>query len=141
MQAPKLNREAKEELDRVRRNSLHSANRKIDQRTEEVIGYWSQLGRDAISARIRELDREWDVERFLELTASTFALTGVLTGLKRGRATLVFSAIVLAFLFEHAVQGWCPPLPLFRLLGVRTRKEIDREKYALKALRADSSRA
>jgi len=44
---------------------------------------------------------------------------------------------VLSFLFQHAVQGWCPPVPVFRRMGVRTRKEIDREKYALKALRGD----
>jgi hypothetical protein len=45
--------------------------------------------------------------------------------------------VVLTFLFQHAVQGWCPPLPVLRRLGVRTRKEIDRERYALKALRGD----
>jgi len=31
----------------------------------------------------------------------------------------------------HAVQGWCPPVPLFRAFGVRTRMEIDKEKYSL----------
>ena len=45
--------------------------------------------------------------------------------------------IVLPFLFQHAVQGWCPPVPVLRRLGVRTREEIDREKYALKVLRGD----
>jgi len=33
---------------------------------------------------------------------------------------------------QHGLQGWCPPLPLLRRLGIRTRGEIDREKYALK---------
>ena len=46
-------------------------------------------------------------------------------------------ALVTGFLFQHAVQGWCPPVPLFRRMGVRTRPEIDREKFALKALRGD----
>jgi hypothetical protein len=32
---------------------------------------------------------------------------------------------------QHAMQGWCPPVPLLRRLGIRTRNEIDREKYAL----------
>jgi len=44
---------------------------------------------------------------------------------------------VLVFLFQHSVQGWCPPLPVFRRLGVCTRSEIDQEKFALKALRGD----
>jgi hypothetical protein len=50
---------------------------------------------------------------------------------------LVLTLAVLGFLLQHAVQGWCPPLALLRRLGVRTRREIDAEKYALKALRGD----
>ena len=50
---------------------------------------------------------------------------------------LFLPGIVLPFLLQHAVQGWCPPVPLFRRLGVRTREEIEREKFALKALRGD----
>lgn len=43
----------------------------------------------------------------------------------------------MAFLLLHGTKGWCPPLPLFRSYGVRTRSEIEREKYALKYLRGD----
>jgi hypothetical protein len=42
-----------------------------------------------------------------------------------------------AFLFQHAVQGWCPPVPILRRLGYRTAREIDDERAALKALRGD----
>ena len=41
------------------------------------------------------------------------------------------------FLLQHAVQGWCPPVPFFRRRGVRTAREIEIERYALKALRGD----
>ena len=75
------------------------------------------------------------LKRYLEMTASSsLALTGVLAGLAGKRKALLFPTVVLAFLFQHAVQGWCPPLTLFRSLGIRTRQEIDREKYALKVL-------
>ena len=50
---------------------------------------------------------------------------------------LPFSFSIMGFLFQHAVTGWCPPVPVMRRLGVRTRSEIDREKFALKALRGD----
>ena len=53
------------------------------------------------------------------------------------RRWLVLPGIVAAFLFQHAVQGWCPPLPLLRRLGFRTATEIGQERYALKALRGD----
>lgn len=42
-----------------------------------------------------------------------------------------------AFLAQHGLQGWCPPIPVFRRLEVRTDREIARERYALKALRGD----
>jgi hypothetical protein len=41
---------------------------------------------------------------------------------------------------EHAVQGWCPPLPILRRMGFRTAREIDTERTALKALRGDFAR-
>jgi len=53
------------------------------------------------------------------------------------RRWLVLPALVTAFLFQHAMQGWCPPLPLLRSFGFRTAREIDTERYALKALRGD----
>jgi hypothetical protein len=28
-----------------------------------------------------------------------------------GRKWLILPGIVTAFLFQHAVQGWCPPVP------------------------------
>ena len=47
---------------------------------------------------------------------------------------LALSAAVMAFLLQHALQGWCPPVSFFRSRGVRAANEIDQEKYALKAL-------
>lgn len=53
------------------------------------------------------------------------------------RRLLLVPAVVLGFLAQQALQGWCPPVPVFRRLGFRTRREIDAEKDALKALRGD----
>jgi hypothetical protein len=53
------------------------------------------------------------------------------------RRFLLLPAAVLTFFAQHALQGWCPPIPLFRRLGVRTAREIERERYAIKALRGD----
>ena len=78
-----------------------------------------------------ELDREWDVERVLEVNASTLALTGLALGLAVNKKWLLLSGAVMGFLLQHGIQGWCPPLPVLRHLGIRTRGEIDREKYAL----------
>ncbi len=44
---------------------------------------------------------------------------------------------VAAFLLQHALQGWCPPVDIFRRLGIRTTREINDERVALKVLRGD----
>ena len=83
--------------------------------------------------RIEVLDREWDVERILEVNAPMLALSGLVLGVTFNKKWLLLPGVVLSFLLQHGLQGWCPPLPILRRLGVRTRGEIDREKYALKA--------
>ena len=50
---------------------------------------------------------------------------------------LVLPAFVFGMVALHGIQGWYPMIPLFRRMGFRSRKEIDREKFALKALRGD----
>jgi hypothetical protein len=64
------------------------------------------------------------------------SLLGLTLGAMRGRWFLL-SGVVAAFLVQHAVEGWCPPVPIFRRLGIRTTREINHERFALKALRGD----
>ena len=77
------------------------------------------------------------MERVLETNASALALGGVLLGLLVNKKFFAIPCFVLPFLLLHAVEGWCPPVPMFRSRGVRTRKEINTEKFAVKALRGD----
>lgn len=126
-----------ESEDRVRANTAEEINRRIDREIDERVRDYAGRSPADITRRIRELDREWDMERTLQTNASALAFTGLLLGVTHSRKWLVVPGFVLPFLFQHAVQGWCPPVPMFRRLGVRTRKEIDREKYALKVLRGD----
>ncbi|MBL4834966.1 MAG: hypothetical protein JKY26_13435 [Pseudomonas sp.] len=118
-------------LTRVRRASSDRINRQIDQLTDANIARYRRMSPEVIQRRITALDREWDVERVLELNASTLALTGLVLGLTKSAKWFVLPGVVLPFLLQHAIQGWCPPLPVLRRLGIRTRGEIDREKYAL----------
>ena len=94
-------------------------------------------GPEAIDRRLAELDREWDIERTLEANAASLAAAGAGLALLADRRFALVPLVVGGFLLQHAVQGWCPPVPVFRRLGFRTQTEIDEEKYALKALRGD----
>ncbi len=123
--------------DRVRGNTTERVNDQIDLQIHVNIEYYKDKSPAEITRRIEELDREWDVERVLEVNMATVALSGVVLSALSNKKWLILPGVVLAFFAQHAVQGWCPPLPLFRQLGFRTRKEIDKEKYALKLLRGD----
>ncbi len=117
--------------DRVRSHTRPATQHRIDERTDHNIVFFGEQSADIIRDRLRALDREWDVERVLEANASTLALTGVALGALVGRRWLWVPATVLGFLLLHATQGWCPPLPVLRARGVRTRGEIERERLAL----------
>lgn len=123
---------APDQFDRVRNHTSDRVNHQIDQQiAARVQQYIDQP--TAIPQRLQALEQEWDTERVLEANASVLAFTGLLLGIFVNHRWFWLPAIVLPFLFQHAIQGWCPPLPIIRRLGVRTRSEIDREKYALKA--------
>jgi len=125
---------------RVPAHTAAKINRRIERQIETNINYYAEHPHE-IDQRLRELDQEWDIERTLEANASTLALGGTLLGAFVDRRLLVLPALVTAFLLQHALQGWCPPIPIFRRRGVRTAEEIARERYALKALRGDFSSA
>jgi len=119
---------------------LHTAshvNEQIRWQTEQNVRRVAAEGAAAIERRLRELDQEWDIERTLETNAATAVLLGVTLGATIDRRFFIFPAVVAGFLLQHAVQGWCPPVPIFRRLGFRTQSEIDEENYALKAIRGD----
>lgn len=115
---------------RVRKSTSDAANARIAQTTAERlhhIGY----RRFAIEKRLRELDQEWDVERIIEANASTLALTGIVLGLTVSKKFFVIPLAVTTFLLQHAIQGWCPPIPVLRHHGFRTVHEIERERHIL----------
>lgn len=121
---------------RISRNTAGAVNRRIAERTERNVAILAAHP-ERIDRRLRELDEEWDTERVLEANAATLALGGTVLGILEDRRFLALPVVVTAFLLQHALQGWCPPLPVIRRLGVRTAEEINRERMALKALRGD----
>jgi hypothetical protein len=125
--------------DRVQAHTATHVNREIERETARRLMRAAGQSPTALTHRIEELEEEWDIERWLEMNASALAFTGTVLGILVNKKFFAIPCIVLPFLFQHAVQGWCPPIPIFRRRGVRTRNEIDAEKFALKALRGDFS--
>jgi hypothetical protein len=122
---------------RVEEHTDAQINEEIHNRTQNNVLLYASAGRPAIDRRLKELDEEWDIERVLEANAATFSLLGLTLGAFLNRCWFLLPAAVAGFLLQHAVQGWCPPVPVFRRLGIRTPHEIQQERHALKALRGD----
>ena len=123
--------------DRVQAYTAEHVNQRIEDSGRKRVTDLAGQSDSRLSQRIEELDREWDIERWLEMNASALAFSGLMLGLFVNRKFFAIPCLVLPFLFQHAVQGWCPPIPFLRRRGIRTAREIDQEKYALKAMRGD----
>jgi len=127
-------------VDRVPAHTAADVNKRIHDEMAERVQYLA-ANPERIPQRLKELDEEWDIERAIEANASALAFTGIALGATTDRRWLILPALVTAFLFQHAVQGWCPPVPILRRLGFRTAHEIEQERHALKALRGDFEQA
>lgn len=121
---------------RVPAHTDEAINRRIHRHMLYRLEYFARHPEE-IDNRLIALDQEWDVERALEANAASVGLIGVVMSILRGRRYLLLPLAASGFLLQHALQGWCPPLAVFRRLGLRTRDEIAIERQALKILRGD----
>lgn len=126
--------------DRVRARTSPEINEAIDREIAASVRFYAGKTHYEISKRIEELDNEWDIGRFIEFRAGVVSVIGVVLGFKKSKKWFILPLIAGTFLLQYAIQGWCPPVPVLRRFGIRTKQEIDVEKYALKALRGDFDR-
>ncbi len=122
---------------RVEMHTSKKINQRIMRKTEENLKKQQYANSNNLTNRIKQLDNEWDTERVLEANAATIIFVCSLIGFLTSSYKFIITGIISFFLFVHAIQGWCPPLPLIRRLGIRTQEEIESEKMAIKFLRGD----
>lgn len=123
--------------DRVRANTPPEINEAIDREIAAIVRFYAGKTRYEISKRIEELNNEWDIGRHVETRAGIISMIGLILGLNKNKKWLVLPLIATTFLLQYSILGWAPPVYFLRKFGVRTKQEIDVEKYALKALRGD----
>ena len=121
---------------RVEENTAPEIGEAIQHATEANLAR-AAIDPDGIERRLRELDEEWDIERALQTNFSVVNLLTVLLGTLAARPWFLLTGVAAGFMANHALKGWCPPVPVLRRLGFRTAREISQERYALKALRGD----
>lgn len=128
---------AEREPDPVRRYTPREQLRRIDASMERRVRLYASQPPGMITERIDELRREWSIERYLQINVAVVGVSTAALAATRDRRWGVATCAGLAFFLYHAVEGFDPPIPALRKIGIRTRAEIDREVYALKILRGD----
>lgn len=112
-------------------------NAEIRNQTIRNINILKNANETDLTDRIRSLNSEWDTERVLEVNAAILILLSSYLGIKSSRLWFLLTGIIGIFVLQHALQGWCPPLPIIRKWGVRTEDEINSERIVLKLIRGD----
>jgi hypothetical protein len=110
---------------------------RIQARTLHDVSSFLAASEDTLSARIRALEHEWNIERSFEANAAGLALVGLALGLAADRRFFAVTFLSCACLLQQALSGWSPALPMLRKHGMRTAAEIQQEILALRILRGD----
>ncbi|MGC4115759.1 MAG: hypothetical protein QM765_14395 [Myxococcales bacterium] len=125
-----------ERVDRIRAHSPSGLNEEIDHCIARRIEELATRSDTEQSAYLAKLDRSWSVDRAaLALTASLAAGSCLAAVWRPG--WLWLAALSCGSLLQSAVTGGGLPLMLLRRMGLRTRRELECERCALKALRGD----
>jgi hypothetical protein len=89
------------------------------------------LSAEEIDELNRRLDAEWDVDRVLHLTFGSGILAGLFLGWFHNPRWRWLSLVVGNFALWTAIMGWSPAKALLQRLGVRTRAQVESERYYL----------
>jgi hypothetical protein len=114
-------------------NTLPADRERVQRQIKMQIAYYTRHP-ELIGIRLRQLDREWDIERIIERKTAALAVVGTTASNMRNYRWLALPAR-LTRLLHNTVQEWGPPVRTIRKLGYRTRDEIEQERQELMTLR------
>jgi hypothetical protein len=126
--------------DLVRERTPSAINSQIDRETLEVLECFRSATPEDVELRIRRLEREWDLDRAADVAGGALAAIGLLLGIRRPRWMTLPLAVQALLLLKASPVRVDPVTLALRVIGFRSTKEIEREKFALKVLRGDYHR-
>jgi hypothetical protein len=116
---------------KVEDHSPEEINAGIREETKARIARYAAEPEEILRGRLEELEHEWDIERMLEANFAGVVLASLLLGRVAGKGFFALAGIAAVFMTQHVLQGWCPPVSVFRRLGIRTSREIEHERNSL----------
>ena len=102
---------------------------------DNLNGYYHD--QESIDFRLFELENEVDIEIYMQAESTSLTIAGIILSLTVNKKWLVLPLAASIVSLVNIARGRNNPLTIFRKLGFRTRAEIEKEKYALKAIRGD----
>jgi hypothetical protein len=108
----------------------------VEKQIQEQVNHYYH-DQEQIDLRLMELDNEMDLETYLQTQNAGLTIAGVILGLTSNKKWLVVPLISSILVISNIVRGSDKPPGYFRKMGFRTRAEIEKERYALKAIRGD----
>ncbi|MDQ2751550.1 MAG: hypothetical protein M3R72_00840 [Bacteroidota bacterium] len=116
--------------------SLERSN-KVDVYTQENINHYYR-NKNHIENRLRQLEKETSIEQIFQLHDAANVIAGVLLSVATRKQKWLILPILIAIVQSvQTATGQRLGTSLLRKYGFRTKDDIDKEKYALKALRGD----
>lgn len=104
---------------------------------KDSVRFYGSLGRAALDERLRALEEEPDLESVTAMALAGAGILGLVLGFLGSRLWRMFAWLSLPLLFAHARDGLKGPGDFLKTLGLRSRREIQEERFALKILRGD----
>lgn len=109
----------------------------VSSHERDTLAHHASAGNTGIRHRLEHLDGEWTVERVVQAKAAGLAIAGAALAATVDRRFAALPALGGALLLAQAVVGGELFAPMLRPLGFRTRRQVEQERAALKALRGD----
>lgn len=102
---------------------------------DNLNGYYHD--QENLNQRLMELDQEVDLETYMQTETTSLVIAGIILSITVNKKWLILPLATSILSLANIVRGRNNPLTIFRKLGFRTRAEIEKERYALKAIRGD----
>jgi hypothetical protein len=104
---------------------------------KDSVRFYGSLGPQAVADRLKALEDEPELETVATLGMAGIGVLALVFGILGSRIWRLLAWAALPLIFAHARGRLSAPGEFLKTLGLRSRKEIEEEKYALKALRGD----
>ena len=124
-------------MENTKEKTRENGNETATEKEPSPLKEYGHKGKQAKTDRIAELEQEWDADRTLLLNAAVISLSGAVLGAFVNKKWFLLSAACALLMAEQAITGWSPSMALLKKLGKRSKDEIARERYGLKAMKGD----